>query len=67
MKVDGVTEINYELLEYSDNKYNIVKTGKFNGIVGSIDKSNFDKNLYLLKARSILDTSDKNFILQITD
>ncbi len=67
MKVDGVTEINYELLEYSDNRYNIVKTGKFNGIVGSIDKSNFDKNLYLLKARSNLDTSDKNFILQITD
>ena len=50
MKVDGVTEINYELLEYSDNKYDVVKNWSLMGIVGSIDKSNFDKKFIFIKS-----------------
>lgn len=67
MRVTGLTKIWYELYEYSDNITSLVKIGAIVGDTGIINTSHLDKSLYILKAKSNLDTVEKNFVIQVSD
>lgn len=67
MMVPGMTNIYYEIFEHSDNIFRLVKKGTINGFSGTIPSADLDKDFYLLKVKSNLDTVAKNFTLQIIE
>ncbi len=66
MRTKDISYIDIKLYEIDGTLVNLVYESRINGLTGIIPKIHLDKDLYILKSKSNLDTIDKNNIIQVT-